>query len=268
MATQILWWHQNILQVSMALYFNFLPHRLSACCWLSLRPSAGGEVTWLRPTWRFLHQDRICTEPGSSAPFLFPFFNSLFLTSSTSSPSLPLLLVFLLHHFFPSYFFSSSSSSCTSSTLSFPCPHNSPHLLLLLQDLLGCTWSSCIVWTFSVPLFIRRCSPLDTNGHRQPKPVTEFMQSLPDLCQTNRPRVRKGSGLFLVWCSITSDFGSSHCHFLKDISKHHLNSSAATKIQGKSSFSPASCINDSTVNFTTNVSYNDAEMWSFHAPLI
>lgn len=88
MATQILWWHQNILQVSMALYFNFLPHRLSACCWSSLRPSAGGEVTWLRPTWRFLHQDRKCTEPGSSAPFLFPFF------IPSSSPLQPLVLLY------------------------------------------------------------------------------------------------------------------------------------------------------------------------------
>lgn len=81
MATQILWWHQNILQVSMALYLNFLPHRLSACCWSSLRPSAGGEMTWLRPTWRF--------PPPGPRSFSFSCYTTFSPPTSFLPPHLP-----------------------------------------------------------------------------------------------------------------------------------------------------------------------------------
>lgn len=81
MATQILWWHQNTLQVSMALYFNFLPHRLSACCWSSLRPSVGGEMTWLRPTWRF--------PPPGPHSFSFSCYTTRFPPTSFLPPHLP-----------------------------------------------------------------------------------------------------------------------------------------------------------------------------------
>lgn len=141
-------------------------------------------------------QDTVRRRGGTRLPF-HTHLTSSFLFIPSPSLFRPLLLLALTPPFFPAsplftiHFFPPHlpvlppPSHFLPPTLLLSCPSSSclnfSHLLVLLQDLLGCTWSSSFVCSFSALCFLHRWCLLDIDG-QQPVPATELMLLPPDLC--------------------------------------------------------------------------------------